>query len=136
MSKFDYLVDSDAFIGRFFPNDAHYHECTKKFAQLESGAAQLVTTNLVILEVATVLSHKDSQEAARKFLQVIKQSQLPVIHLDEKLFAKSLELFAIQTKKGTSVVDCANVVVMERYKIGKIFSFDEVYPKSFNLQLA
>ena len=136
MSKpLEILIDSDAFVGRFYPDDVHYQQATRIFAQLEQAGKQIVSTNLVIMETATVLSHRSGQVLARKFLAVLDKTRLPIIHINEKLHQESLSFFKKQDKKGTSLVDCANVVVMRRFAITSIFSFDKFYARQPGIQM-
>ena len=134
MSKFQVLIDSDAFAGRFYLKDAHHSHSLELFARFEKERRVLVTTNLVVAEVATVLSHRNGQALAVNFLDMVDNSQMPIIHLDEKLHQRALDTFRSQTARGTSVTDCSNVVVMDYFNIPEIFSFDRVYAKAFGLK--
>lgn len=134
MSKFQVLIDSDAFVGNSYPDDPHHLRAMDIFARLEKERRSIVTTNLVVLEVATVLSHRSGQPLAVKFLDMIENRKVPVIHLDEKLQKSALNTFRDQTARGTSVTDCSNVVVMDYFNIPEIFSFDRVYAKAFGLK--
>lgn len=122
------LVDTDAFVGWFYPQDAHHSRCKAMFTQLKSQQRRLVTTNLVTLETATVLSYRTGQTAARKFVEgFIRAGKMDVIPVSPELLDEAFDLFLEQAKKGTSVVDCSNVVVMRRFHIPTIFSFDRFY---------
>jgi predicted nucleic acid-binding protein len=136
MKKFEILVDSDAFVGRFYTQDAHHRSSLELFAKYEERGTSLVTTSMVIAETATVLSHRSGQPIAREFLSIVERSELPIIHMDEDLQREALELFKAQETRGTSVVDCANVVVVRRFDIPKILSFDQFYFKRFHLKAA
>lgn len=136
MSKpLEILIDSDAFVGRFFPDDAHHQTVNRLFTRLEQAQKSLVTTNLVLNETATVLSHKSGQAAARRFLATIDKIKLPVIHINEQLQQATWTFFKKQSRKGCSVVDCANVVVMGRFHIATILSFDRFYARQSGIQL-
>lgn len=132
---FQLLVDSDAFVGRFFPKDGHHQKALSLFHKQEKMGIALTTTSMVIAESATVLSHRTGQDVATKFLEIIERSKLAVIHIDTKLQQEAYRVFKAQSKRGTSVTDCANVVVMQRFQIPKIFSFDKAYEKQFGLQM-
>ena len=135
MSKqLDVLIDSDAFIGNFYPDDAHHQEARRIFTKLEQQKSSIVTTSLVITEAATVLSYKSGQDAARKFLGTLEHIKLPIIHINEILHKETFSFFKKQKQKGTSVVDCANVVIMQRFQIPTIFSFDKFYLKQAGLR--
>ena len=134
-NHFQILVDSDAFVGRINPNDAHHERANRIFQAFAEKKTRLVTTSFVVAETATVLSHRASQSLARVFLEVMGRGNIPVIHIDEALQATALDIFSKQTKRGTSVTDCANVVVIRRMGIAEIFSFDQGYPKQFGVEL-
>ncbi len=136
MSEYQVLVDSDAFVGRFFTDDSHHHHSLALFEKFERASVLLTTTSAVIGETATVLSHRRGQELALRFLDVIKRSQMSIIHIDERLHQKAIALFTEQRERGTSYTDCANVAVMQQFSIPLILSFDQVYPKKFKLQAA
>lgn len=133
--KFQVLIDSDAFVGQVYPDDAHFERANRIFQALAKQQARIVTTSLVVAETATVLSYRGGQNLARTFLEVIGRGNIPVVHINEDLQADALNLFSQQTKKGTSVTDCANVTVIRRFQIPSIFSFDKVYERSFKLKL-
>jgi predicted nucleic acid-binding protein len=134
---FNVLVDSDAFVGRFYPNDAHYEHSRNIFQKLKAQRQRLVTTSFVVAETATVLSHRQGQDLARDFLRdFIGQGNIDVIYINEALYQAAIAVFLAQKTKGTSMTDCANVVVMQRYGISQIFSFDKVYSRAFDLQTA
>jgi predicted nucleic acid-binding protein len=133
--KFHVLVDSDAFVGWYLPADAHFRLVTALFTQLDEENRSLVTTSWVVAETATVLSHRVGQENARQFLDMVINTPFPVIHITEELQAETIKVFLEQKTKNTSMVDCANVVVMRRFDIPSILSFDKFYHKRFNLPM-
>lgn len=134
-NQFQVLVDSDAFVGRINPDDVHHERANRIFQSLAEKKSRLVTTSMVVAETATVLSHRVGQSLARTFLEVIQRGNIPVIHIDEALQAVALDIFSQQTRRGTSVTDCANVAVVQRLNISEIFSFDQGYPKRFGVGL-
>lgn len=129
------LVDSDAFVGQYFEKDVHFKEATKLFDKLEEKETILLTTNMVVAETATVLSHRSGQALARIYLEDIVDSAFPVLHVAEKLHQQAIDIFKVQASRGTSMTDCANVAVMKRFEISTIFSFDKFYGKQPGLEL-
>lgn len=136
MKRFEVLVDSDALVGRFYIQDAHHSRSLELFEKYEERGTLLVTTSMVVAETATVLSNRSGQQVASEFLSILERSNLPVIHIDEELQSEALELFKQQETRGTSVVDCSNVVVVKRFDIPRILSFDEFYFKKIGLKAA
>lgn len=127
------LVDSDFWIGLYRQQDPHHHSCTQTLKQLVRQHKQPVTTNLVVGETMTVLSHKVSQDLAREFYKDIHSSNIPIYFVDESLDQTAKKLFISLDKKGTSYVDCTNVAVMRAYGFSQILAYDGVYHKKFDL---
>lgn len=128
----DILLDADVLVALAKVDDTNH----KKAIQLSNTLQQKGTTFFVspftIAEAATVLSHKISQEAAKKFLKQIRGLNLSLLELPQKEQHLADEWFLKQTKKGTSYFDCYNMALMERYKkqLEAIFSFDSIYKKN------
>lgn len=133
MTNYEVLLDSDAFVGLQLTYDALHERTQRLFELIAEQQIPVVTTNLVVAESATVISHKANQIVASSFVSEV--AQYSTIFVDDDLFNESLYLFTQQTKKGTSFVDCANVLTMRKYKIPYIFSFDQAYPKQFGVKL-
>ncbi len=74
-----------------------------------------------------MLSIRATQNLAVKFLSGIDELDLAIIHVDEALQRASWKYFQGINKKGTSVVDCLNVVLMKKFGIPRIWSFDKFY---------
>ena len=127
------LVDSDAFVGWMNDNDAHHKKATDVFKKIKENQIKMMTNSWVVAETATVLSHRRGQSTARKFLQKIRDTGFPVIHVDEQLEQEATKVFELQEKKGTSMVDCGNVATIKREGIDFIFSFDKFYSKQFGI---
>ncbi|MBZ0285216.1 MAG: PIN domain-containing protein [Anaerolineae bacterium] len=127
MSKFQALVDSDAFVGFFYREDAHHVQARRLFREVRQFRIPIAATNLVIAETATVLSNREGQSTAVAFLDFART--LPVIYITEALEQETFALFRRQTAKRTSIVDCANVVIIQHFAIPSIFSFDRFYTR-------
>ncbi|MBX3082086.1 MAG: type II toxin-antitoxin system VapC family toxin [Anaerolineae bacterium] len=128
------LVDSDALVAWFYAQDVHHGQALTIFDRIRKQRLSTVIQSLVVAETAAFLSHRQGQPLARQFLAFA--SQLPVIHITEELQQEALALFASLEPQASSLVTCANVVVMRRFTIPLIFSFREVYTKEFKLSVA
>jgi predicted nucleic acid-binding protein len=130
------LVDTDVWIGLVLRNDPHHKTAIKLLSQIRDQDSQMVITSDIIAETLTVLSHKDGQKTARGFLDFAQEpskNDLIILPRQEKFFQKALQVFGGQEKKGTSYVDCHNVVIMREFGLDNILSFDKVYHKKFGL---
>ncbi|NOG49628.1 MAG: type II toxin-antitoxin system VapC family toxin [Chloroflexi bacterium] len=128
-SSFNYLIDSDTFVGLFLPDDALHTTVVRLFDQIERQFQRLATTNWVVAETATVLSNRDTQATAIKFLTMIEEGEIPVLPITEELERRTHSLFKEQTTKKTSMVDCSNVAVAKHYGISDMLAFDGFYER-------
>ena len=136
MSDFEVLVDSDAFVGLFLPDDTHHKACRLLFERFAKQRTNLVTTNYTVAETATVLSRRSGQSIARAFLDYIASGVFPIIYVDAAFQEMAISLFMKQGNKNMSLFDCANVAVMRNLDIAEILSFDQVYSKKFGIPVS
>jgi len=97
------------------------------------GNCEVWVLNLVVQESATVVSMRDGMDQARVFYDGYNSLVQMEIDLDEELEKLAWKIFLQQHKKGTSFVDCANMAVIEKYRLDGILSFDTFYPKELRI---
>jgi len=111
------------------PDDALALTVDHLMSDIEKQRKSLCTTNWVVAETATVLSRKDSQASAIKFLSMIDKGHIPVLPVTPELEREAHRIFREQTTKKTSMVDCSNVAVATHYDISELLSFDNFYTR-------
>lgn len=121
------LLDSDALFALYVAKDTHHQNAKRIFQRLLTAHTELWTTNLVVQETATVISFRLGQREAKKFITRLKKIDIRQASVNQKLTARSWEIFRKQKKKGTSFVDSANVAMAKEMGIKNIFSFDKIY---------
>ncbi len=121
------LVDSDAFYALINPQDANHKKARFINKKLVREKITFAVINLVVYEVANLLSYRIDQQTAIEFLDSVKDSNLEMYTISGELEKETLSLFRKQIKNKTSVVDCANIAVMQKYGFSDIFSFDKIY---------
>lgn len=126
-TPFDYLVDSDAFVALMLPGDALAPTVQQLFRHIETERQRIAVTNWVVAETATVLSYRDGQATATRFLTMIEEGEIPILAITEALERATHQLFREQKTKGTSMVDCSNVAAARYYDIPKLLAFDHFY---------
>jgi predicted nucleic acid-binding protein len=64
------------------------------------------------------LGRRRGQALAKAFLdEIIDNGNFPVIFIAKDLYQQALDIFKKQTKKGSSVTDCANVAIVRRFNL-------------------
>ena len=127
------LADSDFLVGVFRKDDTNHTQSIVLLEQMKDTEVELWTSNLVQQESATVISHRVGMDAVRIYVKKLVMDIQRFVKIDEDLEKRAWKIFLIQTKKGCSFVDCANLAVVEKYKLDGILSFDDFYPKSLRL---
>lgn len=135
VGRFDILFDSDGFVALFVEQDAHHEKAKFLFQSAVENRLNIVASDYIVAETATVLSRLSGQEVARKFLSFVGGDTFPIIQMDTARVRNTLDLFHAQPNKRTSVFDCSNVIIMQEFQIPMIFSFDHFY-KRFDFETA
>lgn len=140
-SKRPFFVDSNIWIARFNKADID-HLKAKKLIQNLPPDASILTSNLVIYEVLTVLSMRAGKNKAIEFAKwlfpLISQSLIGEVFIDEALEHKTLTLFSKLKQKDISIADCASVIAAKDYGANYILTFDQhfkVFEKDFGLDI-
>lgn len=123
------LVDSDFLVGVFRQDDTNHQKAIELLEKMKEEEVELWMSNLVHQESATVISHRVGMEAVRSFVKNLALDIHKRVLVEEELEKKAWKIFLSQTKKGCSFVDCANLAVVEKYKLDGILTFDEFYPE-------
>ena len=123
------LLDSDALLALYVADDLHHQRAKKTLQNLLRKKGELFVTNLVLQQTVTVISYRLGQKQALDFLKRFNQVDFQQVFVNKNLTAKSWHVFSKQTKKGTSFIDCTNMVVFKELNMDKIFSFDRFYSR-------
>ena len=123
------LLDSDALLALYVADDLHNQRAKKTLQNLLRKKGELFVTNLVLQQTVTVISYRLGQKQALDFLKRFNQVDFQQVFVNKNLTAKSWQVFSKQTKKGTSFIDCTNMVVFKELNMDKIFSFDRFYSR-------
>lgn len=108
------FVDTVAWIALINRDDSLHHAAHQRLQSLFSERAQLVTSELVLIEVASALATPGKRLQVYQFVQSLRQ--LPVVQifgLEEGLLAEGWRLYGARADKAWSLVDCVSFVAME-----------------------
>jgi len=116
------FADTGAFLSLFHGNDQHHREALVLWPLVERP---VLTSNLVLAELAKLLSHRMGYPFAIACIADIYDSPrfriLPSTRADEIASLDWMRKFADQ---GVSFTDCVSFALMTRYRIRTAFSFD------------
>ncbi|NCN87310.1 MAG: hypothetical protein COZ34_02140 [Candidatus Pacebacteria bacterium CG_4_10_14_3_um_filter_34_15] len=121
------LLDTDFIISLSFSIEST-HEQAKLLAKKYLSINNAYYLDLVLHEVATVVSKKHSHKKAVEICSVMRKNASSVLKLSPNDELKTWDFFNSQKNKNISFVDCANVVIAKKLGL-KILSFDKFYDK-------
>ena len=135
------FVDSNVWVACFHKNDTN-HEKAKKLIENLPKDTPLLTSNLVIYEVLTVLSMRAGKERANKFgewfFPLASGKIIGELFVDEALEYQAWTLFKNIKQKDISFADCASAVIAKEYDLRYILTFDrhfKIFEKEFGLEI-
>jgi len=138
-TKSPFFVDSNIWIAWFNKKDID-HEKAKKMIQSFPPDIPLLTSNLVIYEVLTVLSmragHKKALKFGKWFFPLVFYGAIGEVLIDEAIEHQTWALFRNIKRKDISFADCASVIVAKEYGANYILTFDQhfrLFEKDFDL---
>lgn len=119
------FVDSNYFVALFNPHDALHKKSLDLARALDARESRLIISNLVFLEVVTVLSQRRGKKAALKVGEYLLSSpRVEVVHVDEELNQSTWNIFKEVTEKDVSFVDCSIIAILKAENIADILTFD------------
>lgn len=119
------FLDSGYLVAYENADDQNHRSARGHWASLTSAPA-LVTTSYVLDEVLTFLNvRRQHQRAVRIGERLMEGSFAELVHVDEDLLRRGLDLFRRRPDKRYSVTDCISFVVMRDRQIDTAYAFDD-----------
>jgi predicted nucleic acid-binding protein len=124
------LLDTDFLVSLFIPEQSTHHAARSMHENIRGS--KLCILDIVLCELATVLSRKFSQKDAKKILARLREHSICMLSFGGIDTKKTWQEWFEKDKNGTSYFDCANLIMAK--KIGcKVASFDRFYPKELRV---
>ena len=111
--------------------DQHHQRAVELAARVKANAAQLVTTQAVVLEIGNSLSKRNHRQAAVQLITSLQADPtVEIVPFDDNLFDKSFALFRGRADKEWSLTDCMSFVLMEARMISDALTPDEHFTQA------
>lgn len=125
-----FILDTD-FIFSYFDSNQSTHlkavDLVEKF-----GEQEVIISNIIKQELATVISNKIGQIEAKQVLKNLELFEPKEVFLDHSQTDQIWKIFWSFKNKSTSFADCSNLFLAQKYNC-KIASFDNFYPNNLLL---
>ncbi len=122
------FVDASYYISLLKPTDSNHERAltmAKRYKKKE-----LMTSQAVLGEVATVGSQRYNKEATIAFVEGIRSVGTTTILLEQPaLVDRAWEIFKTVKSKNVSWVDCYSWAIIQAYKIEMVLTFDRDFQR-------
>lgn len=125
------FVDTAALIALGDNNDRFHFQALEVRNELKKYHQKFVTTNAVILELASYFSPSNARSSAIALIEAIDQSlKWDSLIIDDSLMKRGLELYKRMSDKDWSLVDCIGMIVARDLDITEIFTTDHHFEQA------
>jgi len=125
------FVDTAAWIALLNTSDRLHHQAQRMMRELEQERAHLVTTELVLVELADSLAAASIRGRTVAFVAGLRQ--LPILRIipaQQSLLADAWTLYGQRADKDWGLTDCSSFVVMTREQIVRAFTSDRHFQQA------
>jgi uncharacterized protein len=125
------FVDTSAFVGSLVPDDEFHEAATKLFEEIVENRVHLVTTEMVLFELANGLSKVRYRQSAFAVIDdLITLDDTTVAWSSSELFDSAYDIYKSRPDKDWSLTDCASFVVMKERNISLAFTSDKHFEQA------
>ena len=119
------MVDTGVFYALFDKSDIHHLDSLALLTDvLEGRFGAPYTTDFVVLESTLLLRGRGGPGMARAMVKLLKKGGISVMIIEEETYAAALGLFD-ERAETLSLCDAALVVLMKKFNIQRLASYDE-----------
>jgi len=117
------FVDTSAIYASLAPEDAQHQAAQQTLQRLAEEDAELVTTNYVLLECASLIQKRHGFTPAKRFLTKAGET-LETVWVDSRLQRDAVAIWTKAQSRHLSLVDCTSFATMRQAGIRRAFAFD------------
>lgn len=127
------FVDSSAWISLVVINDINHQKTVSIFSSFNIKTKLYISffiINETITKIRKILSQGKASELFNQYKKLEKDKFLVILPIDRNIIEKGVTLLHKHPTPNTfSLTDATNIVLMEKYHIPTLFSFDRDFKK-------
>jgi uncharacterized protein len=112
-----------------------YHTQAVSLAPRLRNAAEIWTTEAVLIEIGNALSSINRAGATRFIDQAYRTANLRIVSVDTALLRRALDLYRERADKEWGLTDCISFVVMKDQKLNDALTADQHFTQAGFLPL-
>jgi predicted nucleic acid-binding protein len=118
------FVDTSALYALLDASDQYHPNAVEILRILAQQAAEMITTNYVIVETIALVQNRLGMQAVNDFIQHIKPL-LEIVWVTENIHQAAEAILLSRQQRRLSLVDCVSFVVMRELGISTAFANDQ-----------
>lgn len=125
------FIDTSAFIALLVESEINHKMVAKKYSDYRQQRDAFLTSDYVLDELFTRLLHYklDLRKYIEKLKSSIAKNEIAVLHIEEGLFEKALEIFLKFSEHKISFTDATSYVLYKDFALDEIFTLDSDFKK-------
>jgi uncharacterized protein len=122
------FADAFYFVARLNRRDQHH---ARVLAFSRDFRASILTTDLVLMEVADALAKSECRTRLREFMLHLRQAaSCEIVPASRELFDRALELYHQHADKEWTLTDCSSVLVMRERGLTDVLTADHHFEQA------
>ena len=125
------LIDTSAFVALLVENETDHKKVAKIYLDYRQHRATFLTSDYVLDELFTrLLYYKlDLRKHIEKLKDSIARNEIAVLHIDEGLFERALDVFLKFSDHKISFTDATSYILYKNFSLDEIFTLDNDFKK-------
>lgn len=125
------FIDTSAFVALLVENEIDHKRVAKKYLDYRQRRVAFLTSDYVLDELFTrLLYYKlDLRKYIEKFKNSIAKNEIAVLHIEDGLFEKALDIFLKFLDHKISFTDATSYVLYKDFALDEMFTLDSDFKK-------
>lgn len=125
------FIDTSVFVALLVENETDHEKVAKKYSHYRQHRALFITSDYILDELFTrLLYYKlDIKRHIEKLQDSISRKEIVVLHIDESVFDKSLNIFLKFSEHKISFTDAASYILYKDFSLDEVFTLDDDFKK-------
>jgi len=125
------FLDTSGLIALVNTDDQWHRKAEMVWAELSGSGAGLITTSLVLIELADGLSRVHHRGLAMQLVDALERSsRVEIVPVDERLEERGWQLFRVREDKDWGMTDCVSMSLMADRRIRDVFTADHHFEQA------
>jgi predicted nucleic acid-binding protein len=131
------FLDTSGLIALVNTDDQWHRQAETVWAELSESAAGLITSSLILIELADGLSRVHHRGLAIQLVDALERSsRVEIVQVDEPLERLGWQLFRLREDKNWGMTDCVSMSLMTNRQVQNVFTADHHFEQAgFNILL-